>query len=348
MRWCALVAVALATGEDRRFVLVSAPSQATVFYWQATDIGDKIEENPALYSSVWLDPRREPQPLISEGLESPVGLAMDHARHGLYVADPQALKIYRYIVTATSTGLMVGEAVQAVSNFQARWVAVDSSGNLFFSDEQNNAIYKVDKGQLVNPSTNFLEGQTVAHYIDDEVAEPVKLYDASKTPEVSAPGGVAVDNYRVFWTNKVLGTQHGSVVQGFEDPPHGAPTLAEKVADNTLKVYGVCMSNSNLYFTDDKTFLYGMKKVGGAVATISEKMKGPRGCAFDGDGTVYFADETGNAVMSLPGNIHNLAPMKLKKAFTVNGPIGLAVFNVVASHAAAVALLATSLALGVL
>ena len=84
-----------------------------------------------------------PQPLISEGLESPVGLAMDHARHGLYVADPQALKIYRYIVTATSTGLMVGEAVQAVSNFQARWVAVDSSGNLFFSDEQNNAIYKV-------------------------------------------------------------------------------------------------------------------------------------------------------------------------------------------------------------
>ena len=34
---------------------------------------------------------------------------------------------------------------------------------------------------------------------------------------------------------EVLGTQHGSVVQGFEDPPHGAPTLAEKVADNTLK-----------------------------------------------------------------------------------------------------------------
>ena len=27
----------------------------------------------------------------------------------------------------------------------------------------------------------------------------------SKTPEVSAPGGVAVDNYRVFWTNKARG-----------------------------------------------------------------------------------------------------------------------------------------------
>ena len=50
-------------------------------------------------TGVWLDPRREPQPLISEGLESPVGLAMDHARHGLYVADPQALKIYRYIAS---------------------------------------------------------------------------------------------------------------------------------------------------------------------------------------------------------------------------------------------------------
>jgi sugar lactone lactonase YvrE len=344
MRWCALIALAL--GQDRKYVIVSSPTQASVMYWQPTDIGDNIEENSALYSSPYLDPRRDPQPLISEGLESPVGLAMDQARHGLYVADPQALKIYRYIVTATSTGLMVGEAVQVVSNFQARWVAVDSHGNLFFSDEQNNAIYKVDKSQLVNPATNFLEGETVAHYIDDEVAEPVKLYDASKTPEVSAPGGVAVDNYRVFWTNKVLGTQHGSVVQGFEEPPPGAPTLAEKVADNTLKVYGVCLSHSNIYFTDDKTFMYGMKKVGGAIATISEKMKGPRGCAFDGDGTVYFADETGNAVMSLPGNIHNLAPMKLHKAFTLNGPFGLAVFNVVSSHAAVAALLATSLVLG--
>jgi hypothetical protein len=342
MRWCALVAFAL--GEDRKYVIVSSPTQATVSYWQATDIGDTIGDT--VYSSPYLDPRREPQPLISEGLESPVGLAMDHSRHGLYVADPQALKIYRYIVTATSTGLMVGEAVQVVSNIQARWVAVDASGNLFFSDEQNNAIYKVDKSQLVNPAINFLEGEKVAHYIDDEVAEPVKLYDASKTPEVSAPGGVAVDNYRVFWTNKVLGTQHGSVVQGFEEPPPGAPTLAEKITDNTLKVYGVCLSNTNIYFTDEKTFMYGVKKVGGAVATISEKMKGPRGCAFDGDGTVYFADEEGNAVMSLPGNIHNLAPMKLHRAFSVNGPFGLAVFNVVSSHAAVAALFAILVALG--
>lgn len=345
MRCCALVA-ALALGGDLRYVIVSSPTQASVMYWQPTDIGEPIVENTALYSSPYLDPRREPQPLISEGLESPVGLAMDHARHGLYVADPQALKIYRYVVTATSTGLEVGDRVQAVSNFQARWVAVDSSGTLFFSDEQNNAIYKVDKSQLVKDSSSA--GSEVAHYIDDEVAEPVKLYDASKTSEVSNPGGVAVDNYRVFWTNKVLGTQHGSVVQGFEEPPPGAPTLAEKIADNSLKVYGVCLSHTNIYFTDDKTFMYGVKKVGGAIATISEKMKGPRGCAFDGDGTVYFADEEGNAVMSLPGNIHNLAPMKLHKAFTINGPFGLAVFNVVQSHAAVATLLAASLVLGVL
>ena len=38
----------------------------------------------------------------------------------------------------------------------------------------------------------------------------------------------------------------------------------------------------------------GPAEVGGAIATISEKMKGPRGCAWDGDGTVYVADETGN------------------------------------------------------
>ena len=30
-----------------------------------------------------------------------------------------------------------------MSNFASRWVATDAVGTLFFSDEQNNVIYKV-------------------------------------------------------------------------------------------------------------------------------------------------------------------------------------------------------------
>lgn len=226
-----------------------------------------------------------------------------------------------------------------VSNYQARWLTVDTHGNLFFTDEQNSAIYKVPASDLVNPTMSLLGEEEVAHYKTDGVSVPVMLYEATKTPSVSAPGGIAVDGYRVFWANKVLGTEKGSVVQGLEKPSLTNPSEVVKIAENAIKVYGVCATSANLFFTDDKTFLYGVKKVGGAIATISEKMKGPRGCAFDGIGTVYVADETGNAVMSLPANMAGLAPTKLRSEFRTQGPAGVTTFRVGSAGALAVFLL---------
>jgi sugar lactone lactonase YvrE len=325
----------LALAFAKQYVIVSSPSQAMVLYWQAPDFA--TDEPELGHSAVrnFLDPRVEPQALINSGLTSPVGVAMDQTRHGLYVTDPGAQKIYRYIVTPTSTGLEVGNAFMVVSNYQSRWLTVDSHGTLFFTEEQNSAIYKVPSSELVKPVTSLLDESEVAHYNTDGVSLPVLLYEGSKTSSVSAPGGIAVDGYRVFWANKVLGTEKGSVVQGLESPSISNPNDVVKIAENAIKVYGVCMSSANLFFTDDKTFLYGVKKVGGGIATISEKMKGPRGCAFDGDGTVYVADETGNAVMSFPANMAGLSPQKLHSAFRTQGPAGLTVFKVDSASALA-------------
>ena len=65
------------------------------------------------------------------------------------------------------------------------------------------------------------------------------------------------------------------------------------------QVYGICIAGNNVYYTDKRTNLYGVKKHGGGIATISESMKGPRGCAWDGDGTIYVADMEGGKVDQL-------------------------------------------------
>jgi len=199
----------------------------------------------------------------------------------------------------------------AAQNIEARWVAVDGVGNLFFSDETANVIQKV-------PATNVLRG----------VPTPEVLYDGKTVSHVMEPGGVAVDNFRVFWTNKAMGPQAGSVVEGKEDPADDAEAAdVHPISRNAQKVYGVCLSQNNVYYTDSQKFLYGVKKNGGAIATVSDKLLGPRGCAWDGDGTVFVADKSGNAVYSFPGNMHTLAPAQLTKAVDIEDAYGLAVIQ---------------------
>ena len=40
------------------------------------------------------------------------------------------------------------------------------------------------------------------------------------------------------------------------------------------EVYGVCLSQNNVFYTNTQTFLYGVKKSGGAIATVSDKLLG--------------------------------------------------------------------------
>ena len=79
----------------------------------------------------------------------------------------------------------------------------------------------------------------------------------------------------------------------------GSTPQLDAIAKNSNKVYGVCLSQNNVFYTNTQTFLYGVKKSGGAIATISDKLLGPRGCAWDGDGTIYVADMEGGKVDQL-------------------------------------------------
>jgi len=257
-------------------------------------------------------PAHKTQTLIETGLKAPMGLASDQQRNTLFVADPEVKKVLSYkILFSGGKAVVDGEAAVAVNDIEARWVACDGLGNLFVSDEARNYIMKIPAdGQFRKDSTASV------------------VYSGNVLTQVSAPGGVAVDNFHIFWSNKAVGTTAGSVVKGFESPPNA--NTAESVlvlANNADKVYGVCLAKDNVFYTNHDKYIYGVKKGGGAELTISDKFQEPRGCTWDGDGTVFVADRAANLVAAFAGNMQKLAPARIGKVVDLEGAFGVAVLS---------------------
>jgi len=280
--------------EPYKYLVISAPRLSKVVYMK---IGDKGGQT---------------RPLIDSGLKSPQGVAVDQKRQKLYVTDPDSRKIFSYNLVFNN-GVLLTDGKQAVAaqNVEARWVAVDGVGSIFFTDERDNLIQKVSAEKI-------LRGDPT----------PTVMYSGISVSQVSAPGGIATDNFHVFWTNKAVGTLVGSVVKGFETPPETNVAASVKaIAKNAVKVYGVCLSMNNVFYTDSESYVYAVKKTGGAIAEVTAKLLHPRGCTWDGDGTIYIADKGGNAVYSFPGNMHTLTPMKLTKTVDFEDAFGVAVIS---------------------
>jgi len=289
-----VIALAVAAQFQDKFLIVSSPRFSKISYFK---VGADV---------------KEPLPLIDKGLRAPQGLAVDPKTKQLFVADPNARKILIYQLSVVGDVLMAdGNVRTAAQNVEARWVAVDGEGNLFFTDELKNVIQRIRAADLAG------NGGT-----------PATIYDGATVAEVNRPGGLAVDNFHVFWANKAVGTQVGSVVKGLEEPE----MLTEEhsvaqIAKNSNKVYGVCLSQNNVFYTDSQKFLFGVKKNGGAIATVSDRLMGPRGCTWDGDSTVYVADKYANKIISFPGNMHNLAPAPMTNFANFEDAFGLAVIH---------------------
>lgn len=256
----------------------------------------------------------QPQTLIDSGLQHPQGIAIDQKRKRLYVADPDVQKIYSYQLVA-SDGVLTTDGRQTVvsQNCESRWVSVDGVGNVFFSDEPQNLIMKLSADKVLRGT-----------------ATPEVVYNGNSVSQVSKPGGIAVDNFHVYWTNKHFGSQVGSVIRAPEFPesssatPSGALSVLGK---NSVKSYGVCLAMGNVFYTDDHHSIFGVKKSGGHVSEVSHALNRPRGCVWDGDGTVFVADRGASAIFSFAGNMHQIGHTEIRKSFEFEDAFGLAVLS---------------------
>jgi len=287
--------------EPGKYLIISAPTLSKVVY---TKLPDDVTTGPS----------GDPKPLIDSGLKMPQGLAVDHKRNTLYVADPDLRKVLCYQLSFSGGNVMVsGEPSVAAQDKEVRWVAVDGMGNVFITDEANGQILRV-------PAEKLLRGDPT----------PLVVYDATTNTHVSAPGGIAVDNFHVYWTNKAAGTEEnvGSLNRGFEKP-QGSNTAAGVVqlARNTPKAYGVCLSENNVFYTNSEKVVYGVKKTGSAIATVSDVFEEPRGCVWDGDGTIYVADKKLGTVSSFAGNMRNLAPSPVSLTVKFEDAFGVAIVS---------------------
>jgi len=283
-----------------KFLLVSNPASGEVGYMKIQP-SEPSSGTPHVHS------------LISKGLTHPQGLAVDQRRRMLFIADPNLNKLVAYQLAVEGDSLRASSSqIVVADNVETRWVTVDGRGNVFFSDESRNLIMKVTAQQM-------LDGDAVAEAI----------YSSDEAPSISAPGGVAVDNYNVFWTNKLSGDKAGTLVKGPDAPSlqgSGQSSLSV-LARNAVKSFGVCVAMDDVFFTDDSSKVYGMRRDGVQPVTLTNEMESPRGCVWDGDNTVYVADRTHGAIFAFPAPMPSLAEVAVRKVVDYDDAFGLAVIS---------------------
>jgi len=333
-----------AFGEAPKFLIISAPSTGKISYLKlptsgapavaadqtattnATSLLDKGQTAVSVKRTLRAEENTVTD-LISEGLTFPQGIAVDQYRKNLYVADPNLGKLVSYpLKSSRRQPLYVGSQQLVADNVEVRAVAVDGLGNVFFTEEPTGRIMRV-----------------TAKMIADGVTTAETVYDSASSKGVSSPGGIALDNYFVYWLNKVGGVGHGTLLRARQNPHpeallnvtkqqvNGSGAAMIALASNAVKCYGVCIALGNLYYSDESTNLYGIHRASTAQhdpVTVSSSLQQPRGCAFDGDSTVYVADKVGNAVYQFPSNTQDLTDVPpLTKAADLQGAFGVAVYT---------------------
>lgn len=272
-----------------------------------------------------------------EAITEPRGLAVDSLRKVLYVVDGnngQGSKLYAARMFHGKTGYMGCEApVVVAENLQSHWVAVDFRGKAFFV--AGNQIWSVPStvvsekldGTAVVTDAESQESSAGTTNQDGTLFADKRfqmVYNGESIKGVNTPHGLAVDGYRLFWSNGENGKADGTVASGLEDPM-GA-TSVSKLATNLDKAYGVCLTPQRVFYTDVESNVFSTKTNGGTTLTVTDKLQKPRGCVFDGDGTVFIADEGGNKIVCFAGAAAELGPRKLSVSIDgVTAPFGLAV-----------------------
>eukprot|EP00397_Hematodinium_sp_SG-2012_P036452 GEMP01039355.1.p1 GENE.GEMP01039355.1~~GEMP01039355.1.p1 ORF type:complete len:386 (+),score=104.21 GEMP01039355.1:132-1289(+) len=326
----------LASLTPPQFLLISSPMEKKVSYCVLNNskaVGGRVHA------------------LIDSGLLSPQGIAVDQARMSLYVADLEQQKIFRYKLvvmkdsaTSALSLLTVGVPLVIVEKKDTNWVAVDFPGNVYFSEKSTNRILKVSRNLITDleggvyaakdlvteTEIQLVASDTIQQNLAKPIATPpprpyvLALYDAASDPNTSAPQGVATNGKYIFWANGQQGDAKGSVVRGTTSV-NGSPHASEKLTSNTGSARGLCLTDHLAYYTSSN-YVFATPMVGGAPVQITQDLQLPRGCVWDGDGTVYISDGGASSLFSFPSGVaeENQVPQLVVE---MHDPFGVALLS---------------------
>merc|ERR1719440_786217 len=105
------------------------------------------------------------------------------------------------------------------------------------------------------------------------------------------------------------------------------PTVPSfKLANNSGSTYGVALTSSKIVYTQTAHDVYAMSRGTQEVVALTNTLLKPRGVVWDGDNTVYVADQEANYIVSIPvGLLKPNAPVS--QVVDCHAPWGIALVN---------------------
>lgn len=232
------------------------------------------------------------------------------AQGNLYVCDFNKNQIKEINVSTNAVTLVAGTLANGAENgpgnkasfFEPNGIAMDASGNLFVSDQNNNIIRKIGPGPDYVVSTfagndNLL----LPGFVDGSGAQA--SFNSPKGMTIDGSGTIYVADYGNNAIRKITSA-------GFVSTIHGT---------SLKNPSGVCLDASgNLYVADSGHGSIVKIEPGGNVSTVVSGLKTPRDVVIDKTGNFYVTDQGSNTVKRIsPNGVITTLPG------TFNSPIGL-------------------------